>query len=248
MQVVDDFSRMGFSYFIKTKDAIGGGFKQLLNRFNLLNNKVEFIRCDNSGENERYVAELASKFKIQMEYTSTDTPQYNGVVERQIETLKQRAIAMMNAAGLNKSAQNFLWTEAIRCANTLYNISCNSVRENPPYKIFMKRDVKIYPHLIEFGRKGVITTGKKKALSNRGTRIIMVGYASNKSRHTYQVYNPTTRKVTERRDVVWMNWEKTIPKQWIDIFQSTKEHPEDQELRLNLDPDPILGRTRQATA
>lgn len=137
VQIVDDYTRMGFSYFIKTKDSIGTGFEQILSQFNVLNKQVKYLRADNARENKKYVKELARKAKIQMEYTSTDTPQFNGVVKRRIETLKQRAMLMMNAANLTRSAQNFLWTEAIRCANTLYNITCNSIREETPYKMFM---------------------------------------------------------------------------------------------------------------
>ena len=224
MQIVDDYSRFGFCYFLKSRDEIGIGFESLLKKLKQLDRKVDYVRCDNAGENERYIQEIAVREKIQPEFTSSDTPQYNGVAERRLTVVKQRGVAMMNAANLKLETQNFLWPEAVRNANTMYNVACNSVNARTPFEMFMKRKSKIYPHLIEFGRKGVIANiGIKKGMRNKGARVIMTGYAANKPSDTYRVYNPATRKITERRDVTWMDWERAKPGQGYDVFQEQPE-------------------------
>ena len=43
VQVVDNYTRMGFIYFIKTRDEIGSGFESLLKKLNQLGKKVEYI-------------------------------------------------------------------------------------------------------------------------------------------------------------------------------------------------------------
>ena len=146
--------------------------------------------------------EIAIQEHILPEFTSTDTPQYIGFAEQRITVNKQRAVAMMNAANLNIETQNFIWPKAVRCANTMYNITCNLVNTKIPFKMFIKRKAKIYPHLIKFGRKGVMAnTGIKKGMRNKGTQVIMTGYSANKPSDTYRVYNPATRKITKRQDV-----------------------------------------------
>ena len=60
---------------------------------------------------------------------------------------------MMNATKLKLETQNFIWPKAVRCANTMYNVTCNLVNTRISFEMFMKPKAKIYPHLIEFGRK-----------------------------------------------------------------------------------------------
>ena len=43
VQVVNNYTRMGFCYFIKSKDEIGSGFESLLKKLNQLGKKVEYI-------------------------------------------------------------------------------------------------------------------------------------------------------------------------------------------------------------
>ena len=70
---------------------------------------------------------------IQPEPATADTPQFNGAAKQHINTLKLRAMAMMNGANLKSFTQGLLWTEAICCANTMYNVSSNAVSKNIPF-------------------------------------------------------------------------------------------------------------------
>ena len=88
VQVVDDCTRMGFCYFLKHKGDVAAGLETLLNKFKIYKHTPRYLHCDNTGENEKQIQDVMLKFGIQPEFTSTDTPQFNGVAERRITTLK----------------------------------------------------------------------------------------------------------------------------------------------------------------
>ena len=79
---------MGFCYFLKTKDDVASGLEKLLDRFKIYNHVPKYLRCNNAGENEKQIQDVLVKFGIQPEFTSTNTPQFNGVTEQRIATLK----------------------------------------------------------------------------------------------------------------------------------------------------------------
>src|SRR5688572_27129294 len=95
VQLVDNMPRMGFCYFTSSRDKIESGLEKLLTRFRMFGHKVKFMRCDNAGENTKHLQEVTDKYLIQMEFTSTDTPQFNRATEKRIATIKDRGLAMM---------------------------------------------------------------------------------------------------------------------------------------------------------
>jgi len=102
-----------------------------------MNHGVKIIRCDNAGENVKHVQGVTREFGLRVEFTSPYTPQMNGVVERRIAVLKLRSQAMLNQADLSNDLRNKLWTEAVRCANILENISSTAARPETPYELFI---------------------------------------------------------------------------------------------------------------
>ena len=123
MEAVDDATRMGFSYFMKSKDQIRYKLDQLIQQVKKLSHQVFIIRCDNAGENTRHIQDISRKYGLKVEFTSPYTPQMNGVVERRLAVLKLRSQAMLNQADLSPDLRNKLWIEAARCANLIENIT-----------------------------------------------------------------------------------------------------------------------------
>ena len=122
-----------------------------------------------------------------MELTTTGTLQFNSVAKRQIDMLKIKVLAMMWAANLSSSVQNMLWSEVAHCANVLYNITCGVNKRKTPFAMFTGEKPKIYSNLVEFGLVGVVSnTAKiKKNWEDKEFRVMMCGYATNKSHDTY---------------------------------------------------------------
>lgn len=93
-------------------------------------------RCDNTGKNKQHVSDVAASSMIYIKQTAPNMPQMNGIVKRRLTVVKDMSKTMMEAANLPKSTQNFLWPEAIRCANMLYNITTNGNNMKTPYERF----------------------------------------------------------------------------------------------------------------
>lgn len=130
-----------------------------------------------------------------MEFTSPDALKMNGVVEQRTATLKQRSQAMLTRAQLTPGIKRLLWGGAMRCANTLYNISATKKSSVLSFELFTGRKSKLYDHLIPFGRIGYITlsTTFHTKWRDRVVRGIMVGYCKNKPK-TLTKYSEKTHK------------------------------------------------------
>jgi transposase InsO family protein len=147
------------------------------------------IRSDNESEfrNTR-VEEYCDGEGIKHEFSSTYTPEQNGVVERKNKTLITLARAMLDDNGVS---QRF-WTEGI-------NTSCHASKRVHLHRLMMKT---LYELLI--GRKPNISYfrvfgckcfifKKRKHLGKFESRVdggIFVGYASNSK--AYRVFNNST--------------------------------------------------------
>jgi transposase InsO family protein len=203
LQIVDDASRMGFCFFLKTKDEIGIKMELFIKQIKVLDKEITTIRCDNAGENISHLQRIAIEYKINIEFTSPHTPEYNGVVERRIASIKQKGHAMMLAANMSEKARELLWAEAVKTANTLSNITMNRAIKQTPYEFFFGKKSKLYENLIQFGRIGYVLdpTKIKANWSEKSEKGIMVGYADGKPSDTYRMYLPKRHTVIETRNV-----------------------------------------------
>jgi hypothetical protein len=86
IQVVDDYSRFGVVAFCKRRsDLANWAQAEILVKFHGMGYKIEFLRCDNAGENTKpYLSVICNEYRTSKELTALDTPQQNGVVERRI--------------------------------------------------------------------------------------------------------------------------------------------------------------------
>ena len=226
IQVVDDFTRHGFCEFNKNKKGMGEFIRKLILKLRALGMTTKYLRCDNAGEHLKEMLALCDEFAMVLELTAPDTPQQNGVVERRIVILKQRALAMMIAADLVKKIRELLWCEAVSCANDLENISASTVRDKFPIEMMKGTMSKLYPYFQPFGRVAYICIRKKfKATwKEKSVKHIMVGYAKNHSSDTYRFYNPKTNSISESRDVsTWAEWKRVDPKNDMSVFNKNPE-------------------------
>ena len=229
--VVDDHTRKGFVGFCKQKSQYGKYLHGLIDKLKGMELKIEFLRCDNAGENQKGFEKLCEENGITIENTAPDTPQQNGVAERRISLLIQRANAAMRHAQLTNEARELLWPEAVDCMNDLENITCTTLHDKCADELFTGKPPKIYPYLVEWGRIGFVTIRQKfkSKWKEHSFKAAMVGYAKNHSGDTYRMYNPKTKKVIESRDIKWADFNRPDPYRGVPIFQ------EDPDL-LNLQP------------
>ena len=81
--------------------------------------------------------------------------------------------------------------------------------EKPPYEKFYKRQPAYVNYLRRFGEVGVVTkfgSGDVKGkLADRGDIKVFVGYAENHAGDVYRMLNPSTGRISETRDIMWLN-------------------------------------------
>ena len=96
MLIEDDFSRVGWTYFMKQTSDAGATFKKLLTDIfdSTKPSVVECVRSDGGGESISGVfREMCEDYGIQRELTTPDTPQLSRVVERGLAIAQEAAQA-----------------------------------------------------------------------------------------------------------------------------------------------------------
>ena len=166
------------------------------------------------------ITEVFDKEGIIAEHTPPYSPEFNGVVEQRLTILLRRALASTVNAGLNKEARQLLWAEAVSYNNFTENITISTRRDKPPATFCNSNETKWIPYLQPFGRIGVVTTKKsfKAKFKEKGTKMIIVGYAQNHPRGTYRLYNPAKQSVVTSRDIYWHDFTPYNPKADLNIF------------------------------
>ena len=146
-----------------------------------------------------FKAFIKNEFGIIPEFTTRETPQHNGKVERSFQTLYGRIRSMLNHAGFEPQCRASLWAEAAATATKLDNISVDASHIKTPHELFYGHPTKYQDHLCVFGEVGVITRSNtssvKSKLQDRGLVGIFLGYAKDHARDAYRMLNPTTNKV-----------------------------------------------------
>jgi hypothetical protein len=222
--VTDDYSRFSWVYFGKLKSQIGQHVKALVTQLKAQGCDTKYLRCDPGGEN-RSLESFCEEQGIALEKTAANTPQQNGVVERKLTVMIQRAHAQMRACNFDDDARNLLWAESVNTANDMENISSNTLNKKSPYELFTGKQSKLYGRLVEFGRIGQVPIRAKfkGKWKEKSYRAIMVGYAKNHSADTYRLYNPIRKSIIENRDVTWLDWNRLNPARNLSIFATEPE-------------------------
>nr|GEZ92143.1 retrovirus-related Pol polyprotein from transposon TNT 1-94 [Tanacetum cinerariifolium] len=132
--IVDDYSRYTWVLFLRSKDEAPTVIITFLKRITvLLQSPVIIIRTDNGTEFKNQVLKVYfDSVGISHQMSYVQTPQQNGVVERQNRTLVEAARTML----IFSRAPLFLWAEAIATACFTQNHSIIHRRFNKtPYEL-----------------------------------------------------------------------------------------------------------------
>jgi hypothetical protein len=99
--VVDDHTDYCWSLFLKAKSDLKGKFLTLLTDLKISGFVVNFIQCNDSGENKALFDECRCKgYNVKFEFSGPGTPQRNGKVERKFQTFFGRIKAIPNSSGV----------------------------------------------------------------------------------------------------------------------------------------------------
>ena len=104
LMIRDDFSRFNAVYFMRSKGEVFRYFRQYLAdyRFTGVPCAVKSVRTDDAAEVKGGAfANLCRERGIRQEFTTADSPQFNGVAERGIAMMESAGKAAIIEAGLN---------------------------------------------------------------------------------------------------------------------------------------------------
>ncbi|GJX28252.1 retrovirus-related pol polyprotein from transposon TNT 1-94 [Tanacetum coccineum] len=193
--IVDDYSRFTWVRFLRTKDEAPEAIIKCIKNMQVrLNTTARDVRTDNGTEFvNKTLREFYENVGITHQTSVARTPQQNGVVERQNQTLVEAARTML----IFSKALLFLWAEAINTACYTQNRSIIRRRYNKtPYELMQDKK----PDLSFFHVFGALCyptndnddLGKLDAKADIG---IFVGYAPAKK--AFRIYNKRTQKIIE---------------------------------------------------
>lgn len=204
---IDDFSRKGFTYFIKNRSESFEKFNSFRSFVeNQTKKKIKIFRSDNGGEyfGKDFVNYLTS---IGIFHQSSALPksQKNGLAERMNRTLVERGRCMLFDGNLNLK----FWADAISTASYLVNRSpSRGLIEKSPQEIWTSKKTNV-SHLRVFGCKAVmhVPMENRKMFDSKSKVCIMIGYSETSK--AYRLMDPQT-KVFISRDVEFMEDERCM--------------------------------------
>ena len=119
---------------------------------------------DNSGENNMLEKELIkSTLKLNVEYTSPSSPQYNGIVERGIASLHSKARSMLHKSRFNKTYQLRFWAECIKLVTYIDNRIVTAGNKICSYQSFYNLQPNKPPMWCPFGCPGIMKLQDKNS-------------------------------------------------------------------------------------
>ena len=118
---------------------------------------VKIIFCDNAGKNKTLGENCVKIIKeINFKFTSSVTPQKNGIVERVFATLYFWMRAVISHSGLHENLNTGIW---LKCAATMTkheNIRVNPLEEKCVHKKFFRKMLDYAKHFSTFGEMKVV--------------------------------------------------------------------------------------------
>ena len=198
---IDDKSRYAFVYMIKSKKEVFEKFVNFVKMMKIQTGRsIKKVRSDNGGEYSSVaMKEFCKKKGIQHQYTTSYTPEQNGVAERFNRTIAENMRAMLYHAKLPKK----FWAEAINTAVYLKNRSPHSYLDGiTPFEIFHGQK----PNLSNLRVFGCLTTvhipkQQRLKIDAKAEVKIFIGYPDNVK--GYRLIDPESLKVTISRNVIF---------------------------------------------
>jgi hypothetical protein len=134
---------------------------------------------DNAGENLILKSRIeAEGLSIKTEFTSPETPEQNGQVERSFATLWGRVREMLNRLGVPQELREKLWAECASTATRLSNIISKKNGKSAYFEYYgeepgYNNELRLFG---EIRTKLTKIYGLPDRLSNKGSHSLFVGF------------------------------------------------------------------------
>lgn len=192
----DEYSHYRHVYFVKSKDEVPdrviSHFKMIMRQ---LGASVKILRTDNGTEFvNKNVKKYLENEGIVHQTTIPGTPQQNGCVEREMQTIMDAVRSMLHSSKLEKR----FWAEAAAAAVFTLNVTGTSGDPTrTPAEVWCGKSADL-SELHPFGCPVYVHTQQRKKLDPKARRCVFVGYGIDKK--GYRCYDPATGVVLTARD------------------------------------------------
>ena len=202
----DDCSRFSWVFLLKAKSAVSSSIRNLCLLINRQFGKhVKGLRTDNAKDflnNE--LSEFLASEGIKHETSCPYTPQQNGLAERKIRDIVDKARTLL----IQANGPINLWGFAIMTAVHLINkLPSSSLEFQSPIgileKLFPEVRLKTGLPVKIFGCVAYVhnPVHKKNKWSTKGLKCVILWYSN--TQKGYKVYHPITRKYMVSKDVIF---------------------------------------------
>lgn len=196
--IVDDYSGMYFTYFLKNKSETLSIFQIFSQKCeNILGKNIKCIRTDNGIEfsNNKF-REFTGIKGIEHQKTVPYNPESNGKVERGNKVMLERARTLLYESGLPSS----FWAEAVAYVAHTANLTPRKNKSKTPYEIWNGK----VPNISYLRTFGCITyyhvpKNLRNKLQPSGKKAIMLGYSW--ERVGYRLFDLERQIIIEERNV-----------------------------------------------
>ena len=207
---VDDCTRFVVVKFVKKSNTTAAFLSLIADYIIPQKLSIKCVRTDNGGEFEGESQRELDRRSITHEYTPPDTPQYNGVAERALGLLREKAITLIELDDVINVPQEKLWAQAILFACDVTNkpVTTSTEGGKSPYELWFGKFLTA-DHLRSFGAVGYArrSVREHKMVPKREKRVFM-GIPRNFPTGTVSVLLVRTRKIVERQAVQWVDGPK----------------------------------------
>ena len=249
LMIQDEYTGFIWSFFLKQKsDLAEVAYKWIVKIQIEMDTKINYIRCDNAGENKtlQEVLSLDPRTNIKFEYTAPYTPQQNGKIERKFATLWGKNRAILNEAKLSRYLRDKLWAQGAHMVTQLENIVVSKKDQESPYEKFYGNNPIWVKHMHMFGEIAIIKDERmiKSKLENRGFPAMFISYTDDHAGGVFKFLNLETERVLTSRNVVWLKQSygeyKGIKGIQVPLSPEDLDYGEDEEEAKDVEPEPIL--------
>ena len=193
--VRDDYSRYTWVYFMRHKSDAAETFKQFLSDTcaDGVPSQVVTVRSDGGGEFCRgRFGDLCRSRCIKQEFTTADSPQFNGVAERALGLIETAAMAGRIQArelfpGAQLPATESLWAEASHWACDALNRTATSANpaNKSPYEMWYGEPPPVV--LLPFLKPGYCKVKRRNKSQPKAEECFYLGPAPNHPRDAVRV-------------------------------------------------------------
>ncbi|CAM9648245.1 unnamed protein product, partial [Ascophyllum nodosum] len=200
---VDDYTRFKVVKFVKKKsDTTAALLSMVADYITPQKLSIKCIRTDNGGEFEGEFRRELDRRSITHEHTPPDTPQYNGVAERALGLLREKAIILMEELDdvINVPREK-LWAQArlFACDVTNKSTTTSTNEGKSPYELWFGKSPTAY-HLRPFGTVGYARQSvREHKMAPKGEKCVFMGIPRNVPTGTVSVLLVRSRNIVEKQ-------------------------------------------------